>query len=182
MAPYILFQYRRTGTVRTAWLETRIQAALSQNNLKFFEILLTSELPQVGIEEQEPRAALEALEVFFKSGNDQINQMIQAFLSRLRIHFPDEVDDFLEEQQAPDKFRLQVRTKEPVERVGDLIGKRPWFFLRDDILLGSATLRSQLQLLFEKAADCKNTKAWMEYNIRLLVNVIYGGQVLRQSE
>jgi len=181
-APYIVFQYRRTGTVRTTLLEAPIQAALSQHHLTFFDIMLTSELPQVGIEKQEPRAALAALEVFFKSGDDEINHNIQGFLSRLRIYYPDEVEDFLEEQQAPQEFRFQVRTHEPVEKVGDLIAKRPWVFARDGVLLGSSELRSQLQLLFEKAAECKDTKAWMEYNMRLLVNLIYGDQVLRQSK
>src|SRR5258708_2065218 len=138
MHPYILTQYRRTGVVRTAWLETRIQTALSQHNLTFFNILLTSELPQVGIEKQEPRAALAALEVFFNTDDEEINKMIQVFLSRLRVYYPDEVDDFLEEQQAPDAFRLQVRTHEPVERVGELIGMRAWSFVRESVLLGSS--------------------------------------------
>jgi hypothetical protein len=182
MHPYILFQYRRAGTVRTAWLETRIQTAIAENNLKFFEIMLTSELPQVGIEKQEPRAALAALEFFFKSGNAEITHMIQAFLSRLRVYYPDEVDDFLEEQQAPDDFRLQVRTNEPVERVGDLMGKRAWSFAVDGVLLGSPELRSQLIGFFEKAAECKDPRGWMDYMLRRLINLIYGGQVLHQSE
>ncbi len=185
LAPYILFQYRRAGTIKTEWLETRIQAALSQPHLKlklkFFEFLLTSELPQVGIENREPRAALAVLELFFQSGNAEITHMIQAFLSRLRIYYPDEVDDFLEEQQALDEFRLQVRTNEPAEKVGDLVGKRSWFFIRDSVLLGSSELRSQLIVLFEKAAECKDMQAWVEYIIRQLVNLIYGGQVLRPS-
>ncbi len=91
------------------------------------------------------------------------------------------MDDFLEEQQAPDEFRLQVRTNEPAEKVGDLVGKRSWFFIRDSVLLGSSELRSQLIVLFEKAAECKDMQAWVEYIIRQLVNLIYGGQVLRPS-
>lgn len=186
-APYILYQYQRTkyrgtGTVRTPWLEAPIQEALSQHNLTFFDILLTSELPQVAIEKQAPRAALATLEVFFKSGDPQIDHMIQAFLSRLRIYYPNEVEDFLEEQQASEEFRLQVRTREPIEKVGDLIAKRPWYFIRDRVLLGSLELRSELIDIFEKAADYKKTQAWGNYVIRHLVNLIYGGQVLRPSK
>jgi hypothetical protein len=81
-APYILYKYQRTkyrgtGTVRTPWLEAPIREALSQRNLTSFDILLTSELPQVAIEKQEPRAALATLEVSFKSGHAQIDHMIQ---------------------------------------------------------------------------------------------------------
>jgi hypothetical protein len=77
---------------------------------------------------------LATLELFFKSADDEVIQMIQVFLSRLRLYYPDAVEDFLEEQQAPEEFRLQVRIHEPVESVGDLIGKRSWFFVRDDVL------------------------------------------------
>jgi hypothetical protein len=178
LAPYIFIQYRREGTVRTTWLETRIQAALSQNSLPFFERLLTTELQQVGIERQEPRAALMTVEMFFKSSNAEIKQMIQAFLSRLRIYYPDEVEDFLEEQQAPKEFRLQVRTNEPVEQVGDLLGLRSLSFLRESILLGSSELRFELIDLFQKAADCESARAWMDYFIRKVINFIYGGEAL----
>jgi hypothetical protein len=204
MAPYIIFEYRRRGTVKTAWLEERIQRALEENNLPFFEHLLKMELPQVGIEHGKSRAALETIELFFQQSfngslEENNRKLLQeysiAFLSRLRIHEPDEVDAFLDKQQAllveqkasPDEqqalkdLRLQLSTNQPVESIGDLLGKRGWYFLRDRILLGSSTgLRSQLMGLFEKAADSRNTKAWMDYNIRLLINLIYGGQVLRQ--
>ncbi len=107
--------------------------------------------------------------------------MIQAFLSRLRIYYPNEVEDFLEEQQASEEFRLQVRTHEPIEKVGDLIAKRPWYFVRYHVLRGSLELRSRLIDIFGKAADYKDTQAWGNYVIRL-VNLIYGGQVLRLSK
>jgi hypothetical protein len=197
MAPYIIFQYRRERMVKTLWLKTRIQAALEENNLPFFDHLLKMELPLVGIEHKEWRAALETMELFFRQSfkespeekKRELQEYIQeysiAVLSRLRIHEPDDVDAFLDEQQAlldeqqasPDEqqalkdLRLQVSTNQPVESVGDLIGKRGWYFLRDHILLGSSKdLRSQLMGLLEKAADSKNTKAWWDYNIRLLID------------
>ena len=192
MAPYIIFQYRRTRIVKTLWLETRIRKALKENNLPFFDHLLNMELPLVGIEQKESRAALETMELFFQQSfngslEEKNKKLLQeysiAFLSRLRTHEPDEVDAFLDEQQAPGEFRLQLRTNEPVESVGDLIGKRGWYFLRDHILQGSsAALRSQFMGLLEKAADSKNAKAWMDYNIRLLINLIYGDEILREPK
>ena len=180
LGPYVFHQYRKTGEVRTQWFESRIQSALSRNDTLFFDLLISVELPFVAFERQEPRAALAALELIFKRGNSRIDQMIMTFLARLRVYYADEVDDFLEEQHAPDDFRLQVRTNEPVERVGDLVGQRSLFFIRDSVLLGSAELRSQLQLLFGAAADCKNTRMWMSFMIRHVVNLMYGGQVLHQ--
>lgn len=189
LSSYIFNQYRRAGTVRTAWLESRIQTALSQNNIPFFDLLLTTELPVVGIGAQEPRAALLALELFFDNDNEKISQMIQSFLSRLRVHYPDDVDDFLEEQLAhlqvdnPDevnKIRLWVRTNEPAETVGELIGVKSWYFIRNDVIMNSPHLRSLLMRLFEKAVDCKKARVWTDYFIRETINLVYGGEALRQ--
>ena len=177
---YIYFQYRRGRTVRTAWLDTRIQAALKKPDLELFGFLLSAEFPDQAINNRAPKAVLDALELFFKSGNAKITDMIQAFLSRLRLYYPNQVEDFLEEQQASNDFRLQVRTHEPSEKVGDLIGLRAWYFARDSALLGPAERRAQLKTFFEKAAECKDTRAWMNYVIRHLVNLIYGGQAVRE--
>jgi NACHT domain len=191
LGPYILFQYQRAGMARTVWLEERINTAISQNNLIFFDLLFTEELPQViELDQQKPKAALEVLEIFFQKSlkaplqkdGQSILEFIIAFLARLRIRYPDEVDDFLEAQKAPDDFRLQVRTNEPAEKVGDLIGKRAWFFIRDNILLGSPELQSQLQDFLAKSADSKNMRSWIDYGIRKIINATYGSQVLRQSK
>jgi hypothetical protein len=190
LAPYTYHQHRRENTLRTDWFERRIEKALSQHKPAYFDVLLNRELSVVGIEAQSPRIALDALELFFQrimkapaeNGNAEIRQLILSFLARLRVHYPDEVEDFLEEQDAPEEFRLQVRTNEPVETVGELIGLRSWFFLRDSVLLGSPQLRSLFIHLLEKAADCKNAHEWIEYFIRHAVNVIYGGEALRQPK
>jgi hypothetical protein len=177
LGPYIICQYQRTGTVRTGWLETRMQTAFSRNNISFFNSLLNSELPLVGIELRRPRIALDALALFFNSHSAETEQMIQSFLARLRVHYPDEVDDFLEDQETPEEFRLQVRTNELTETVGELVGIRTWLFLRDDVIVGSPTLRAQLMRIFAKAADCKNAREWLGYMLREIVNLVYGEEI-----
>jgi hypothetical protein len=188
---YILNQYRRTGTMRNdAWLMTRIEKALARQDLLFFDLLLTVELPFVALEWQKAQAALETLAMFFqqslhvplKKDDKNILEFIVELLARLRIRYPDEVDDFLEEQQAPEAFRLQVRTSELAETIGELIGQKAWYFLRDEVILNSPELRLQLIEVFEKAADCKNLRAWLDYFIRRIVNHIYGGEALRQAQ
>src|SRR5581483_10527469 len=179
LGPYSLYQYQRTGTARTEWLEVRIRTALSQDRIPFFDLLLSTELVHVGIELQKPLVALDVLAMFFHSGNVEVDQMVQTFLSRLRVRYPNEVDDFLEEQQAKDGFRLQVQIKEPGETIGDVIGQNGWYFIRDEIMLRSPALRSRLIQIFDKAADCKNLRAWLDYFIWQIVNSIYGGEISR---
>lgn len=59
-----------------------------------------------------------------------------------------------------------------LEKVGDLIGMRAWYFVRDSVPLGPAEGRAQLIECFEKAAEYKDTRAWVNYVIRHLVNLI----------
>jgi hypothetical protein len=187
LGPYIYLQYQRTGSVRSAWLETRLQAALSRNDEAFFKPLFTQELTLIGIERQKPRIALDALALFFKDimktpaeSNSGIRQLMQAFLARLRLYYPDEVDDFLEEQQAPHDFRLQVQTNEPVETMGVLVGDKARFFVLDDVM-NSPNLLAQFMRILETAAEYKNARSWFDYFLREVINLIYGGEALRQS-
>jgi len=189
LGPYIFYYYQKTGEVGTEWFKTRIQTALLRKDTRFFDFLITSELPLIGIERKSPKAALNALTLFFKSSlnasreRDEINilQFIITFLARLRVRYPDEVDDFLEEQHASEELQLQVRTNEPTETTGELIGQRSWYFLRDEIILKSPELRSQLMHVFTRAAGCKNMKVWLNYFLREVINLIYGGEALRQT-
>ena len=112
--------------------------------------------------------------------NHGIRQVMQAFLARLRLYYPDEVDDFLEEQQAPHDFRLQVQTNEPTETIGAMIGDKARFFVIDDVMK-SPELLAQFMRILETAADSKNTRAWFNYFLREIINVIYGGEARRQS-
>ena len=76
---------------------------------------------------------------------------------------------------------LQMQTNEPVETLGELIGQNAWYFVRDEVILKSPELRSQLIQIFDKAAECKNLRAWLDYFIRQIINRIYGEEVLHQS-
>jgi hypothetical protein len=105
---------------------------------------------------------------------------MQAFLARLRLYYPDEVDDFLEEQQAPHDFRLQVQTNEPVETMGVLVGDKARFFVLDDVM-NSPNLLAQFMRILETAAEYKNARSWFDYFLREVINLIYGGEALRQS-
>ncbi len=187
LGPYIYLHYHRTGSVRSAWPETYIQAALSRNDEAFFHEIFISELPVVGIEWRKPHIALDTVALFFKDimqtpseSNNKIQQLMQAFLARLRLYYPDEVDDFLEEQQAPHDFRLQVQTNEPVETIGEMVGDKARYFVLDDVF-NSPGLLAQFMRIFEKAADSKNLRTWLNYFLREIINVIYGGEALRQS-
>ncbi len=182
LGPYIFHMYRKTGAVKTKWLEMGIQGALERKDTTFFRLLLTAELPLIGIERQSPNAALLTVAMFFQRSNTAIRSMIQAFLAHIRAYYPNEVDDFLEEQHVDNDFRLQVQMSEPEENIGTLVGQRSLYFLRDNIIMQSPTLRSYLLHVFSKAADCRNIHVWLDYFLREVINLIYGGKILHLPE
>ncbi len=137
LGPYIFHLYRKTGSVKTAWLETRIRSALSQ---------------------------------------------IQKFLAHLRAYYPNEVDEFLEEQGADDNIRLQIQIREPEGSIGELIGQRSLYFLRDNIIMQSPTLRFRMLHLLTEAADCGSIRIWLEYFLREAINLLYGEEILHLPE
>lgn len=183
LGPYVFYEYQRTGTVRTNWLETRINAACVQKDTSFFDLLLLTELTGVGIERRKPQISLDTLALFFDNCNLEIDQMVGSFLSRLRTYYPDEVDNFLEERQVDESFRLQVQTNEPSERVGELIGVwKMWNFFIDEMISTSSKFRTLFTQIFAKAADCKNAREWVDYMLREIINSVYGSEVLRPAK
>lgn len=184
---YLINHYVKNGTVMSDWIVNRIEAALARDDLSFFQSLFTQELPFVGIEMRKPQIALETLSLFFTNHKSKIegkiDELIQVFLSRLRLHYPDEVDDFLESQAAPEDVRLQVLTKEPAENIGELIGgQRAYLFVRDDVIFGSPELLALFVNLLAKATDYKTVRQWLDYGLREVINVVYGAEVLRQTK
>lgn len=181
MAPYLYAYYRRVGNIHSSWSEGRITAALERKDERFFDFMLSTELPVLGIELRLPQVALDVLELFFDQVRTDWPLKTQVFLSRLRTYFPDEVDDFLQEHEAPDEFSLAVRTHQPNEGIGQAIGTRAWRFFRDDIFLNSPQLRSEFIEILAKMADYRSLQEWADYALRRIINLIYGSEVLRQS-
>jgi hypothetical protein len=193
---YSLYRYRRSQTIQTEWLQQRIDQALQNHELDFFEYLLQSELTIVGIEQREPRVALEVLSLFFSASHAAaatpgptpadpfakgLVESIQVFLARLRLAYPDEVEDFLEEQHSSPEFRLAVRVKEPQETMGALIGQRSYFLMLD-LLSQSLVLRSRIIQILAQVTECKDEREWLTYAIRETINFIYGDEALRPAK
>jgi hypothetical protein len=171
---YVLYQYQRTANLETDWLKTRIDAALSTNNIDFFKALVNSELVIVGIERRLPLAALQTLALFFDRSNADILQIIHNFLTRLKMRYPDEVDDFLKKQHAPENFRLSLPKNQSVQTEIALIEPtKIWEFIQD-AFSESTGFQQHLAHIFAIATNFKNAKTWLKYVLQYLINLIYG--------
>lgn len=177
LGPYVIYQYFREGTVESEWLNGLIEQAFVNNDVQFFTALLKTQLIYVGIERRYPHIALNTLRLFFNRKQVNLDEEVRKFLSKLRIYYPDLVDDFLEEQGVDTNYSLWIKMNEPEQRVGELVGIRLWLFVRDDIISGSESLRSIFLKIFRDVAYSRNLKGWVNKFIRELVNLIYGSPV-----
>jgi hypothetical protein len=197
---YILTRYRMGESIASPWLVERVAAAFAHRDRRFVESMLKQALPYVALpyaelEAHSPRPALDGLllllEQFQASGigdnHDENNrqfaqgfdELVELFLSRLRAHYSDEVDDFLQEQQFSEARRLKIITDEPTETIGELIGARSWLFIIDGILFGSQPLRTLYSQVLVQASVCADERTWLNNMIREIVNVVYGGQAFQ---
>ncbi|MBN8655652.1 MAG: hypothetical protein J0M11_07945 [Anaerolineae bacterium] len=183
IGPYLIYQYQREGTVHTQWFINIVTLAIKNNDILFFDALTKTQLNYVGIERRYPNIALNALAVFFKTTkNSEINNLVFNFLSRLRIYYPELVDGFLDEQEATSEDILSVKIHEPKQSIGDLIGIRVWFFLRDDVIQNHKVLRSIILRILSHLSNSNNFKEWADYFIREMVNLIYGEEILKPKK
>jgi hypothetical protein len=179
LGPYIVVEYlRRNGSLEKGWFAQLIEAELAENAIAFFKGLLFVEMKLVAIDAHQPHAALQVLSLFFNQGSQEVKKMSQEFLSLMRIHYPDEVDDFLLEHSVSDEYCVQVKVNEPIETVGELIGARVWDFLREDMILGSPELRRRLVAMLTKAGNCPNAHTWTRHVFSEVANIVYGMPVL----
>lgn len=181
VAQYLYHQFRRTGNVKTTWMQSRIDTALEHHSLPFFETLIGQELHIVGIQKRTPQAALDTIALFFNRRTPEIEQLLLAFLIRLRVYYPNEVDLFLEECKAPEHFRLLVRTSESDEAPGELLWMKIGYVFWDQMLSASPMLQQRFIRALEKAVECKSAREWFHYLFYEFVNLVYGEEILSHS-
>jgi hypothetical protein len=192
LGPRAMFDYLRTGSVYTPWLQKQFADAVERNDSEFFLLVTEWELAFIGIEYHTPLAALEVIAMLLtlrgtlatstrhrdKKMAAAIEPMIVNILVKLRAVYPDMVDDFIEEHQLSDEWAMRVSSTEPKETIGTLIGMGAWNFLLDDVILGSPPLRARLVSALAAAAEFGAAKGWLDHILREIINVIYGHEIL----
>lgn len=186
---YIVLQYLRSGHARVPVVEERVNRAIDADDDQFFRFLIDQELTGMVAEHRLgpvfdivalllERARASAEDVTHQPLFCMIEELMITTLAKTRAISPGEVDDFLEEQQLSDEFQLQVRTNQPVETVGTLIGGGAWTFIMDDVILSAPLLRARLQGALAAATDFPNVRDWLDHILREIINVIYGREIL----
>jgi hypothetical protein len=97
-------------------------------------------------------------------------------LARMKVYYPDEVDDFLAENGVPESLIIAVKRRNTAETIAMSIENKAYFFL-NDIMLGSQTLRDEFIYLLLYAVTAKSPNSWLKVFFKRVVNLVYGDKV-----
>lgn len=179
-------EFARHGTARTAWFENwltrRIKAARSRNDREFFKFLISTVLPAVGVERKSPKVALQMLGIILDADEKILTgstgTMVISALARIALAYPDEVKQFMAEQDLPEAVRVEASTQRPPESVGDLIrGINALAFLVDAVI-ESASLRKAIIDVLRQPLEVNDMRAWANFIFREAVGIVAGEEVL----
>jgi hypothetical protein len=121
-----------------------------------------------------------------KEGDDDSNyniitQQLGETLARFRLYYSEQVDNFLEDTNAPDKLRQIMRATVVEEDLwGDYLAYR--FGPLGIKTVFVPQIRETLWKVFELSLHTNSLDEWFNLSLRHLVNFIYGGQVFPTKE
>ena len=153
-----------------------IQQALKNKDWSFLEFLLLVDVAALGTAFAEPEGALETLGVLLDSREERVRRYLVEVLARIRLHYPDLVDDFMDENAVDDQTKLQVRTKEAAENPwGDLLQDNAGMILLR--VMQAPSVREKATWFLSQAPDCSNLQEFIELGFKVLIDFAYGQPV-----
>lgn len=189
--PYILVSYAKYDQVEQELLNYYLSQALREGDREAIEDFVFMVLISVLYTSNAipARAVIPALEPLLHQADMEIQELAVAALARIRQYYPNDVEDFLEEEEFGDELKRSVRTQS-AEALGDLLAYLVTDFAMEAVLTScNDLLRRQLQWILEKALHCRDLEEWGALWVEGLVNVVYGEMIfetgqppLRQSQ
>ncbi len=106
----------------------------------------------------------------------QVEDLLGVGLARIRLYHRDRVDNFLEDQNAPESLRHVVRTTVVKEDLwGDFLASR-WggYGLK---IVHAAIVRDVIWELLSASTHYRSLEGWLNFCLRRIVNFIYGSNI-----
>jgi len=109
------------------------------------------------------------------SSEQPVKELAVAQLARLRLYYPDDVDDVLAELDVPRTLQQQVHDRTPQESLSDLLVIKLAIFIRDAVLLNEDRfLINETQNLLHSATESTNLTQWLRLLVTRIANLVYG--------
>ena len=124
-----------------------------------------------------PQYALDAARPLLCSDNPPIRDTLSIVLARIKLYYPEIVDNYLQENKVDDELKMKVNTSVISENIwGDFIISRVGKFLSELIFVPS--VRDVYRKVFLSAMTAQSVDLWMLGVIKQIVNFVYGNKLL----
>lgn len=96
-------------------------------------------------------------------------------MARLRLYYPEAVDDALAELDIPELIQHQIRDRTPSESFSGLLVCGLTIFLRDILILDeSHFILDEARNLLYSATESTEMKQWLRLLVARIANIVYG--------
>lgn len=126
---------------------------------------------------EQPQLALQTARFLLPIDIISVRSALMHFLARVRLHYPDHVDNFLAENDVLNEVLERIKGIEVSDEFSTLI-QIPWtrFFAAAPF---SPKWRNHEIEIYDNAIECKNIIQWLEFFAKKIVNAVYDEPIFR---
>lgn len=169
---------QRVDTELLPAAQSYLQKIIAKNDYEWIKELIEWDATALAIEWGYPRLALSIVKPLFAINEQSIQLALIELLSRMRLYYTDEIDNFMEINQLDDQIIALVRRHIPSEDLGDLLNYRGLIFWQDAIILGSTGVFWQkLTWLWNQIPQQNSFENFVVVLMKFTVNEIYGKHI-----
>jgi hypothetical protein len=138
---------------------------------------LLGEAASLAVVGKQPRTALSAMQPLIHHKDKDVQELFSKVLARIRLYYPDLIEDYLIESNAPPELTMKVQTTVVRENIwADFLISRIGGFLSEVLFVSE--FREVFLLAFKNASTAKSLEEWLIKVLRLIVNYIYGKNII----
>jgi hypothetical protein len=104
-------------------------------------------------------------------------EIFSKVLARIRLYYPDLLDNYLRENNAPMELVMKVQTTVVTENLwADFLISRVGSFMSEVLFI--PVIRNLYLSAFQKAKNATSLEDWLVSNVKLVINFIYGKAIV----
>jgi hypothetical protein len=138
---------------------------------------LLGEADGLAIVGKQPQLALAAMQPLVVQQDSAAIEIFSKVLARIRLYYPDLLDNYLRENNAPVELVMKVQTTVVTENLwADFLISRVGNFMSEVLFIPA--IRDLYLSAFQRAKTATSLEDWLVSTVKLVINFIYGKVIL----
>ena len=155
-----------------------IDRAIKEQDYQWIRDMIQQEATTRGVEHEFITFAFSMIESVIHLQVPAIQDAIVEALARIRIYFPDQVDDFMIQNNLNEQMTADIRNRATSETLGDLLNLRALLFWQHIAVLGrSPEVWEKFLRVLQYLPDCDSLEQFIVILMKFAVNTVYGDSI-----